>query len=105
MIKINAIKKAELNKQIKEKEMADMVQAYLDSKAKLYGYDDIKSAVSYADEPSVARFQIHGLAFRAWRSLVWEKCYEVLAKVEAGMITKPSGEELLAMLPTLSLEV
>lgn len=97
MIKIDPARVAERELQIKKKRTVDMVQSYLDSKAKSYGYDDIRSAVTYADEPSVPLFQEQGLAFREWRSLVWERCYEAL---EAG---GPSEEELLAVLPTLNL--
>lgn len=89
----------------KKKIMADMVQAHLDATAQVYGFDDIRNAVSYADEPAVPSFQTHGLSLRAWRSLVWQKCYAVLAQVEAGEIVEPSGAELMAMLPTLNIGV
>ena len=89
----------------KNKAIADMVQAHLDATAQVYGFDDIRNAVSYADEPAVPSFQTHGLALRAWRSLVWQKCYAVLAQVEAGEIVEPSGAELMAMLPTLNIGV
>lgn len=89
----------------KKKAIADMVQAHLDATAQVYGFDDIRNAVSYADEPAVPSFQTHGLALRAWRSLVWQKCYAVLAQVEAGEIVEPSGAELMAMLPTLNIGV
>ena len=89
----------------RKKAIADMVQAHLDVTAQVYGFDDIRNAVSYADEPAVPSFQTHGLALRAWRSLVWQKCYAVLAQVEAGEIVEPSGAELMAMLPTLNIGV
>ena len=47
------------------------VQGHLDSTAKAHGYDNVMTAVSYADEPAVAKFQADGKAFRAWRSKVW----------------------------------
>lgn len=87
----------------KKQAVIDMVQAHLDAAAQAYGYGDIKSAVTYADEPAVAVFQTQGVALRAWRSLVWEKCYALLAQVEAGEIAEPSGDELIAMLPSLSM--
>ena len=77
------------------------VQKRLDAAAKARGYDDIKSAVSYADEPSVPRFQADGIAFRACRSLTWAKCYEIQAQIAAGTIPEPTLDEFLAMLPPL----
>lgn len=78
-----------------------LVQRHLDEAAQAMHYDDIKSAVTYADEPSVAKFQNEGRAFRVWRSLVWAYCYDVMAEVEAGTRAIPSSEELIAELPAL----
>lgn len=75
------------------------VQEHLDAKARALGYDDIRTAVTYAEEPSVPKFQAEGQAMRAWRSLVWSKCYEVLAQWKAGEIAEPTQAELLALLP------
>jgi hypothetical protein len=76
-------------------------QKFLDNSAKTYGYDSIASAVTYADEPSVLKFQSEGQAFRVWRSLVWDKCYKILSDWEAGTVPEPSPEEVIAQLPTL----
>lgn len=81
------------------KALQDDVQAQLDAVARAYGYDGISSAVSYADEPAVPKFQAEGQALRAWRSLVWAACYELLAEVQAGGRDEPTWEELLADLP------
>tara|TARA_B100001559_G_scaffold312262_1_gene309779 strand:+ start:4409 stop:4819 length:411 start_codon:yes stop_codon:yes gene_type:complete len=78
--------------------MAD-IQSHMDTTAKAYGYDDIKSAVTYAEEPSVPKFQIEGRAFRAWRSQVWDYGYTQLALVESGERAQPTIEEILAELP------
>jgi len=80
------------------------VQQHLDATAKSYGYDDIKSAVTYADEPAVPRFQAEGLAFRAWRSLCWDYCYSLLAEVQAGTTPLPVLEDVLAGLPVLEVD-
>lgn len=72
------------------------VQAHLDAAARAAGYDDIRSVVTYADEPAVPKFQADGQAFRAWRSLVWAKCYELLA---AGK--QLTAEAVIAQLPQL----
>ncbi len=79
------------------------VQRHMDVLAFAAGYDDIKTAVTYADEPAVAKFQQEGQAFRAWRSLCWAYCYEQLAAVQAGQRPQPTVEELLGELPTLLL--
>lgn len=87
---------------IKE-ELINAVQSYMDKSAKALGYDDIKSAITYAEEPSVAKFQIEGQAFRAWRSLCWAKCYEVMLEVESGNRSIPTKSELVAELPALQI--
>jgi hypothetical protein len=78
-------------------------QEKLDNAAKVAGYDDIKTAVTYADEPAVPRFQAEGQAFRAWRSKCWAYCYEQLAQVQGGKRAQPTIPELLAELPLLEL--
>lgn len=77
------------------------VQNHLDAAARALGYDDIKTAVTYADEPAVLKFQTEGKAFRAWRSLVWAACYAILDDVLAGERLPPTIDELLAELPVL----
>lgn len=79
--------------------MTAAVQVHMDSQARALGYDSLLSAISYAEEPAVPRFQADGLAFRAWRSLVWSQCHTLLAQVQAGTLAVPTEAELLAMLP------
>ena len=81
-----------------------LVQNYMDGMARSLGYDDIKSAVTYAEEPSVVKFQNEGRAFRQWRSLVWAYCYEKLAEVQAGA-PMPTLEVFMAGLPTLQVGI
>ena len=90
-------------KEQQEAAVVAAVQSHLDAPAHALGYDDIKTAVTYADEPSVPLFQQQGQAFRSWRSLVWAKCYTVLAQVDSGSIPAPTIDELVAMLPALVL--
>lgn len=82
-----------------QQEKVNVVQRHLDLTAKVFGYDNIFSAVTYAEEPSVPRFQAEGLAFRRWRSLVWAACYDLLAEVQAGHQPIPSDTALIAVLP------
>lgn len=77
------------------------VYAHLNTAAQALGYDDIRAAVTYADEPAVPKFQAEGRAFRAWRSLVWAHCYQVLDDVQAGRRPIPTAADLIAELPAL----
>lgn len=79
------------------------IQDLLDQSAKNKGYDSIFTAISYAEEPSVAKFQNDGRAFRSWRSQVWEYAYQELAKVKAGERPTPELTEFLSELPTLTI--
>lgn len=85
------------------KQYEQEAQAHMDAAARAAGYDDIKTAVTYADEPAVPKFQQDGQAFRAWRSLCWAYAYEQLAAVQAGLREQPSVEDFIAELPVLEL--
>lgn len=78
-----------------------VIQNHLDAAAAGVGYDDIRAAVTYADEPSVPKFEAEGKALRAWRSLVWAYGYEQIDAVQSGSRTLPTPEELIAELPPL----
>ena len=78
-----------------------LIQGYMDAMARSLNYDDIKTAVTYAEEPSVPKFQNEGRALRAWRSQVWAASYALLAWVEAGEVDVPSEQELIDSLPRL----
>ncbi|WKN20789.1 hypothetical protein [Azotobacter vinelandii] len=80
------------------------VQAHLDAEARALGYDDIRSAVTYADEPAVPKFQAEGIAFRSWRSLCWDYCYAQLAAVDAGEREAPTAAQLVSELPALEID-
>lgn len=82
-----------------KRELTLAVQVHMNKTAGTLGYDSIYTAVTYADEPAVPKYQAEGRALRAWRSLVWAKCYEVMAAVEAGSRGIPTAEELIAELP------
>ena len=77
------------------------VQLWLDEQARALGYDDIKSAVTYAEEPAVPQFQQEGRALRRLRSLAWARCYEILNEVQAGQRPIPTEEELIAEMEAL----
>jgi hypothetical protein len=80
------------------------IQQHMDATARAFGYDDLISVVTYAEEPAVARYQTEGQAFRAWRSACWSACEQMLAAVKAGDRPAPTHEELIAELPDLGIE-
>ena len=63
-------------------------------------YDNCLSVCSYIDT-GVQKFDAEGKAFRAWRSAVWAKGYEILAQVQMGQRGIPTEAELIAELPEL----
>ncbi|MBH2008282.1 MAG: hypothetical protein I8H71_01145 [Xanthomonadaceae bacterium] len=77
------------------------LQRVMDDAARALGYDDIKTAITYADEPAVPKFQAEGQALRAWRSLVWAACYAHPAMTGAAPI--PTPDEAEALMPPLAL--
>ena len=79
------------------------VQIHMDSQARALNYDDIKTAVTYADEPAVPKFQAEGQMFREWRSLCWAHYYAAMAAVHLGERAITTAEELIAELPPLVL--
>ena len=83
--------------------LADAVQSHLDARARERGYDNIFTACTYAEEPAVPAFQAEGKAYREWRSLVWAKCYELLADVESGKRAIPTVSDVIAAIPLLEL--
>ncbi|MBK1711298.1 hypothetical protein [Rubrivivax gelatinosus] len=87
-----------------EQSCADLkasVQIRLDEAAQAAGYDDIKSAVSYADEPAVPQYQADGVRLRAWRSRVWAFALPVINRVAAGELTPEAAAEQLVELPAI----
>ena len=86
-----------------QKQLTDAVQSVLDKKAQELLYDSCLSVCSYIDT-GVPKFDAEGKAFRAWRSAVWAKGYEILAQVQAGERSIPTEAELIAELPELVIE-
>ncbi|CAB3678039.1 Uncharacterised protein [Achromobacter insolitus] len=80
-----------------------LVQLHMDNRARQSIYDDLKTAVSYADEPASPKYQAEGLAFRAWRSEVWEKFYAIVGEAQEAGEPLPSADNIIGQLPTLEL--
>lgn len=75
------------------------VQVLLDSTAAERNYDNIFTALTYLESKN-PKFAAEAAALRDWRDDMWTKCYEYLAKVEAGEIIIPDNwEAVKAELP------
>lgn len=73
-------------------------QAHLDTTAQSWGYDDIRSAVTYVGD-TYPRFAAEGLALRNWRSAVW--AYLDAASAQPLPDPLPTTEAFIAMLPAV----
>jgi hypothetical protein len=90
---------AEITLEMKIKALQSVVESYLDATAQNFNYDNINTAVSYAEEKSVPKFWAEGRMLRKLRSLTYAKCYAILAQFQAGEIEEPTVETLYPMLP------
>lgn len=74
-------------------------QLSLDSLAISWGYDNIVSAASYSNSTN-PQFKSESLALVNWRDEVWSFAYEILNKIESGVLSAPkSVDDFLLMLP------
>ena len=94
---------SEIHRQELIKNAIRAVEDKLNEEAQNLGYNSIYTAVSYADEPAVLKFQTEGQALRAWRSLVWEYCFQLLEDYDAGIIEQPTIGEILSGIPQFQL--
>lgn len=83
------------------KRYINKIQSHIDKTAQSWGYDDIISATTYAEETAVPIFQVEGKALREWRSLVWATAHQILGEVNAGNIVPPTLDEIITMLPAV----
>ena len=80
------------------------LQGAMDEEARMYGYDDIKTAITYRGDPNPV-FAAQAEAFFVKRSAVWTQAYALLAQVEQGLAQFPTVEEAIAMMPVLQIDV
>lgn len=83
-----------------QQQYTDAVQHWMDSTAHERGYDDIFTAISYADS-AVAKFKSEGQACKKWRDSVWVACYAYLDDVISGKKELMPIDDLLKVLPQL----
>lgn len=77
------------------------IQRHLDAVAQSWGYDNVYTAATYAEEPVVKAFQDEGKALRAWRSRVWAAARQTLTDVQSGKTPPPTIEEFITSLPAI----
>ena len=76
------------------------IDEYMDAFARSRGYDDMRSAASWAgDEDPI--FGIEGDYAKQMRSRIYRQSYAILGDVLSGKRPMPTIEEVLAELPTL----
>ena len=85
-----------------QKHYTDLIQSMLDKEAQKLGYDSCLSVCSYTNT-GISKFDCEGEAFRVWRSAVWNTGYQILDAVKAGTMEVPSEEELIELLPKLTI--
>jgi hypothetical protein len=73
-------------------------QTYIDSKAKVRGYDSANSCISYLNS-SIVAWAADAKAMNTWRDAVWNYCYTNQAAVLAGTTALPTAAQLIAVLP------
>ena len=78
--------------------MSDGLQAWMDAKAKDYGYEDIARCCTYITS-NVPPFKREATAAVAWRDAVWVKAGEIQYMVMNGLRELPTPEQLLAEMP------
>jgi hypothetical protein len=88
---------------IRKKRITDLMQAYMDAKARAYGYDNILSAKSYVTSTN-ATWRAEGEAFRNWQDAVRTFGLGLLAEHEAGTNIITTEEALIAALPPFPLD-
>lgn len=79
------------------------LQAAMDEDARSYGYDDIKTAITYRGDPNPT-FAAQAEAFFVWRSAVWTQAYALLAQVQRGLAELPTVQEAIDMMPVLQID-
>ena len=93
-----------------EKNITNAIQSMLDTKAREYEYDDIKSARSQASYPfdgneTVTEKAIVNVAkeLAKWELKCWAKSTEIRDDVVNGIRLLPTVEEVLSEMPLLQL--
>lgn len=82
------------------KEYENAVQMHLDSTAKLKGYDNTYTCLSYLNSTDET-WKREANAFNKWRDQVWRSCHEILNKFKKGEIEQPTVAQVIEQLPKI----
>lgn len=64
-------------------------------------YDNIDTCIArYTDSPN-PKYSAEAKAVKIWNTMVWDKCWDILAQVKTGERTIPTLEEVITELPKL----
>lgn len=77
------------------------VQLMHDNAAQARGYDNINSCAKYVGYDNPFRAECEALC--GWAAHCWSACYDMLNKWQAGEIEAPTVEQVIELLPELSL--
>lgn len=82
------------------KEYENAVQNHLNKTARIKGYDNCYTCLSYLNSTD-EQWKSEAEIFNSWRDQVWRKCHEILNKFKTGEIEQPTIEELIEQLPKI----
>ena len=77
------------------------IEAWMNTVVAERHYDSIDTCIArYTDSPN-PKYAQEAKAVKDWNTLVWDKCWAILAEVKAGTRPIPTLEEVIAELPVL----
>ena len=77
------------------------IEAWMNTVVAERDYDSIDTCIArYTDSPN-PKYAQEAKAVKDWNTLVWDKCWGILAEVKAGTRPIPALEEVIAELPIL----
>lgn len=77
------------------------IEAWMNTVVAERHYDSIDTCIArYTDSPN-PKYAQEAKAVKDWNTLVWDKCWAILAEVKAGKRAVPTLEEVIAELPVL----
>ena len=77
------------------------IEAWMNTVVAERHYDSIDTCIArYSDSPN-PKYAQEAKAVKDWNTLVWDKCWAILAEVKAGTRPIPTLEEVIAELPKL----
>jgi hypothetical protein len=89
-----------VSKEVVTKQVLLSIQRAMDSKAQEFGYDDLKTAITYRGDPN-SKFAAEADGFFNWRSSVWTKIHHYLEQAENKEF---SSEEAVSLMPLLIIQ-